>query len=626
MASDPSQDPSASPSKSQPQPPTPQRVPSSAFKARLAAFESGAASNSSSAKYDAASALAQKGVLAADMGNLRSRFDKEGDKPLVVKGSFGLGATAAAPGSASKDKGVSLGGGRAAAPTQSPTVVLPDKSPLDRLTGSTSGKRPTSSRSDSTHSTASGTAASNISTGSSLLPDRVASLSNNPNISSASSDDASMGGLRTPMSSVSLSSLQVESGSLAGDSSTDRGSVAAAEERSEPSATTPGLEDVKTPEASPLGANPISGSLETVLQRNSNDRDDSVEVEDSAAQLAKKHAQEASNETVSEGAEVKPPQDAVEKAAAELAKYSLEEPSKPAQPVLTTQPSVDIVAQEDTSIESDTRDGLSPFDASDRPVSPAKARSRPGSYVSSLKRSSTANSIKSTASQPEADLADIGLDNIDNETSDKLGITQSGAPPAISAGPESPPADVTDKEKAQHVADSMAPPVKVSSGAEASDAPIASASGPVPEVVSHPQASQDDISHPRDDDPDVPQAADESAEVDEDDMPLVKCSDCAAKVSLMQLGEHICSVSPSSKSNKRRSLDMPEDVLVSESLASPTQSPSAKHRAQPSETSTMSRVDVPSDTLDSLIDDYGNESSSSANRESPFGVYADEID
>lgn len=573
---------------------TPQRIPSSAFKARLAAFESGAAANSSSAKYDAAAALAAKGVTAADLGSLRSRFDKD-DKPLVVKGSFGLGATAStgkdgSPGSHSgTERPVALGIGRAVSPMQAPSVIVPERQQSSpSLTSSlSSSRRPASLRSDSTLSTVSGTA----SAGSSLLPERVSSLM--AHSGSAASDGVDTSGLRTPMSSISLSSMLVESGSVAGDSNTDRGSVAAPEDVSERHPETPSAaEEALTPGA--LENDDYLGSSATkpgdVLTEG-----DGVEL--SAAQLERKRqgsisqgAEDSTNDgNVTDGA--------VERAAKELEKYTLEEPREPAQAASTIE-AVSLPLEQASSSSPGPLLSADSIESSAGRKSP-QSLSRPASYVSGLRRSSTNASLRSEASQPEADLADANLDTFaagDNDIpvthTTALGTDMKGnsTPPAVSAGPVSPPATATDEEKAKFVLDSMVP--TNSSGNE---------SGEVTETT---------LAAGRDEPSDMPaEVGDESTEVDEDGMPLVKCSDCGKKLSLMSLSEHTCAKIASSPSTAklsgREGVEMP-DVPTSEHSASPAPSPAPAHRELPGSSVAHSHAqpDVPDDAVESVLDEY----------------------
>ena len=565
------------------------------LKSRIAAFESGAASNAAKSQRD-------KAIPHADLSNLRSRFDREGDRPLVVKGSFGLGA----PPERERDqlqqgeRAVSLGSGRAVAPIQSPTVILPTPT-ITRTPSTTSSSAATRAssvggasissnyssssrphsihRSDSTNSASTTTSTSAVtanSTGSSLLPGPLAALVNQSNSSSPAASNASLGddasGLRTPMSSISLSSMQVETGSNAGDYSASALSGEETANEDDEGLRTPGEEK----SISPL---PVNNDSETQGDSAKPDSDTSMTVL-SAAELEQQNAHatgadreqgEERKEADASDAGARPPQDAVARAEKELADYTKESPAE----AETVTPHL---ALPEADEGSHSPQAISPS------VSPSrrKPNSRPGSFTSPkdrLRRSSTSTSLKS---QPESDLGDTNLDNLVGED---------------------------DGKTAQNVAESIAP--LPHGDEEPSDAPMQTpAPDPVAEVTSASNAErglrEDDISSAPAEEAfapvDVPTAGDED-ELDEEGMPKVKCSDCGTKIGLMQLGEHVCassgqSLSPSSRGQP---LDVPTD-----DLASPSNSPQPAHRDLPER---LEAPDVPDDAMSVASIDQGRECS-----------------
>lgn len=602
-------------------------VPSggSAFKSKIAAFESGAAANAS--KRDQA-----KHIPHADLSNLRSRFDREGEKPLEVKGSFGLGAAPATRGSlsASKDgqRAVSLGNGRAISPMQSPSVVVPGVStPLSTIgrtassttvgssagstSGNTEGRLPTSSsrplipRSDSMGSNSTSATSTSISgatatsTASSLLPGPLAALRGSSNTAASNSpyggDDSLSAGLRTPMSSISLSSLHVEAGSVAGDVASSSGDTTANEEDSsnvldreervvtpqkEPSSQVVGAEQVhEAAESRPDESTELSAAaLETRKAHESENSDGSSQVQPTSSLLAENLLDSQ-----------QPPPEAVERAAQELGKYALEKPSttaifSPTAEEATTLPQSGsstslAIPDTDEPVPITTKgDRLPTPPPTSARKSPIRASSSSYSLTDRLKRSSTANSV---ASHPESDLADTNLETFD---------------------------EVDDAAKAKSVGDSMVPPPI---HGQASDVPI-EVSGPEPDMdLSIADAETDPLDKILQDQPDpVPIDVDGATdEVDEEGMPLVKCSDCGNKVSLVKLAEHICDTAATPAASKiafptspRSSDDVvepsfrgrretgPEDVPKGALSPETVPSPQMSHRSI-----TSSRPDVPDD-------------------------------
>lgn len=556
------------------------------LKSRIAAFESGAASNAGKVSQN-------KAIPHADLSNLRSRFDREGDRPLVVKGSFGLGAPPerdTASTSSGGERAVSLGSGRAVAPTQSPTVILPSPTPSFTRTSSTtsstaatrassvggasistSSSRPVSlHRSDSTNSASTTTSTSAVtagSTGSSLLPGPLAAFVKDNSAGSSAASNSSLGvgsddtGLRTPMSSLSLSSMQVETGSNAGDYSTSvQSGEETANEDDEAGLRTPGEEK---------SLSPAPPATETFTEPPQNGSDTSLVL--SAAELEKQRADEAGAQAEVEAKtsdtsdpEIRPPEEAVARAQKELAEYTKETPADAEivapQLALPTETSGSVAsAASGTTISPSLSPSASRKKLSSRPNSMSSPKDR-------LRRSSTSNSLHS---QPESDLGDANnLHGAD------------------------------DDEGARKIGQTIAPPA--SGDAAPSDAPIqAPAPEPVAEVVSAGNADQslreDDVSGKTD--RDVPASVDDGddADVDEEGMPKVKCSDCGKKVGLMQLGEHVCAapaaVSPTSPpaSGRSQPLDVPTD-----SVTDPGNSPRPAERDLPER---LEAPDVPDDAM-----------------------------
>lgn len=634
-------------------------VPTS-FKNKIAAFESGLAANAS--KVDQS-----KQIPHADLSNLRSRFDKEGEKPLQVKGSFGLGAappkhllnpsgnaTSGGRGDGGQ-RAVSLGIGRAVSPIQSPTVVLPGPSPtgiLGRSVSSSAGaggppstststssasasSRPLAARSDSTNSNStSATSTTSISgntatsTASSLLPGPLAALRGSssgggggigsPNSpyggigggSRGSEDDSMSAGLRTPMSSISLSSMQVEAGSTIGDAASSSGDTTANEDEGVTADSDKADKQARTILAPELVTTP------TDVTGLTNARTEGLELSAAALEKRKEELEEGgeaqqggnrrggdNDDSQMEGA-IRPPQDAVERAAEELDKYTHEEPSQTAvmSPPLQssssmsqlTVPGTEDVDDETTS--SNNNDNNTGNKLPSPPSSAKKSPSRPLSMTSGprerLKRSSTANSIASAASHPESDLADTNLENFDAQAA---------------TGSD-------DVDKAQNTAESMVP----TNSSNPSDAPT------VPAVITSPGddddddiVTEEDIAFAQDKQEFAPiNEGEATEELDEEGMPLVKCSDCGSKVSLVKLGEHACSaITPSAsriafpstgdstkEDQEKASLNGleqyardrretgPEDVPTDDLSPEPMPSPQMSHRSV-----TSSRPDVPDD-------------------------------
>lgn len=596
MSSVPSESPAPSPSKHS------SSSGGSAFKSKIAAFESGLAANAS--KRDQA-----KHIPHADLSNLRSRFDREGEKPLEVKGSFGLGAAPPASsgtragnlGGSGRDghRAVSLGIGRAVSPMQSPSVIVPGAVPGAGIrsassttvnsTGSgnaesrtlpTSSSRPHIPRSDSTNSNSTSATSTSISgatatsTASSLLPAPLAALRASSNSTAHSNspyggDDSTSTGLRTPMSSISLSSLHVEAGSVAGDVASSSGETTANEDETAGSVK---LEDT----ASTPHDEKAQVALTSVSEELSDLHKDSLQPSAATAD-----AQE-------------PPQEAVERAAEELDKYTLEEPSttaviSPPPEETALPPSISLThlassaPQDDADAAESDRLPTSPPPISSAFKSPSRRTSSSAfSPQDRLKRSSTANSI---ASHPESDLADTNLESFDaqNDTGKAKKLAGIKIP--------SPTRDTNFGE-----------PPSTPSRSKVNAAPTSGKTSPLDALLAE---KQDFL--PVD-------VADEENETDEDGMPLVKCSDCGARVSLVQLGEHVCaastpaaskiafptssganSISPSSLSFRDRRETGPEDVPKGALSPETVGSPNMSHRSI-----TSSRPDVPDDEASSV--------------------------
>lgn len=616
--------PSGSPA---PSPAKPAPSGGSAFKNKIAAFESGAAANAS--KRDQA-----KQIPHADLSNLRSRFDREGEKPLEVKGSFGLGA---APPNArtgglnpSRDgtRAVSLGAGRAVSPMYSPSapVSAAGSSPqtgagrsassntanaAGNVGGNSDGRLPSSSsrphipRSDSMGSNSTSATSTSISgatatsTASSLLPGPLAALRAGGNTAPSNSpyggDDSLSAGLRTPMSSISLSSLHVEAGSVAGDGASSAGDTTANEDEEkildrEDLVTTPHeerlLENIPTLKAGDTESAMPDESIElsaAALERRKDMQTDKLDT----VSKTKKASSVLSQDSLDSQ---QPPQEAVERAAKELDKYTLEKPSTTAvfsptaedRATLPTSPSTASLTVPDASETSATPapgERLpTPPGSTSAPRSPARGSFASYSPKDRLKRSSTANSL---ASHPESDLADTNLETFD---------------------------EVDDAGKAKMIGDSVVPPL---AHGQSSDVPI-DTSGPEPEAdLASPGGQHSPLDKLLQEEQDfAPIEADASTEeVDEDGMPLVKCSDCGDKVSLVKLADHVCDfaatpaagklafpTSPrSSDDNMKPSFrdrretgpdDVPKGALSPETVPSPQMS----HRSISS-----SRPDVPDD-------------------------------
>ncbi|KAK9896516.1 hypothetical protein P389DRAFT_80529 [Cystobasidium minutum MCA 4210] len=596
MSQTPSDSPSPSPSKHA------NSSVGSAFKSKIAAFESGAAANAS--KRDQS-----KHIPHADLSNLRSRFDNKGEKPLEVKGSFGLGAAPAAGGAGTgsrlggsgKDghRAVSLGIGRAVSPMQSPSVVLPGSGPSltsgvrsassttlnstgsgnseARLPPTSSTSRPHIPRSDSMNSNSTSATSTSISgataasTNSSLLPGPLAALRASGSTPHANSpyggDDSTSTGLRTPMSSISLSSLQVETGSTAGDIASSSGDTTANEDDGTTDTLPQGDDVPNTPQ----------GETTDVIQKESPE-----DIQDDSASLPATTATD----------DQRPPQEAVERAAEELDKYALEESSKTAVISPTSEdtplpPSISL--SQLASPLPDADDAANSSEAATKLPSPPsssarKSLSRTSSSAFSpkdrLKRSSTANSI---ASHPESDLADTNLESFDQQD---------------------------DSTRAKRLADIVAPspgsggrssgePPSTPSRTRTNATPTSGKTSPLDKLLAE---EQDFL--PVD-------AAEDQDEVDEEGMPLVKCSDCGAKVSLVKLGEHVCpastpaaskigfptspradalNASPTGSSFRDRRETGPEDVPKGALSPEIVDSPNMSHRSI-----TSSRPDVPDD-------------------------------
>lgn len=574
----------------------------SAFKSKIAAFESGLAANAS--KRDQA-----KHIPHADLSNLRSRFDREGEKPLEVKGSFGLGAAppAARGGLApSKDghRAVSLGIGRAVSPMQSPSVVVPGVSPSLSATGrsassttigssagsnsgNTEGRLPTSSsrplipRSDSMGSNSTSATSTSMSgatatsTASSLLPGPLAALRGSSSTAASQSpyggDDSLSAGLRTPMSSISLSSLHVEAGSVAGDVASSSGDTTANEDDSVN--VLDREERVVTPQE--------EQSSKAIPAVQSEQEETDVDTGESIGTLSGLGEDSLDSQ--------RPPQEAVERAAEELDKYAMEKPSTTAifSPTMEESSTVPQSSSSSSLAVPDVDEAVPVINKEDRlptppPASarksPVRASSSSYSLTDRLKRSSTANSI---ASQPESDLADTNLEAFDQ-------------------------GNAADKAKA--IGDSVVPaPVQ----GQASDMPI-EVSGPEPEMDlsgANAQLSPLDKLLQSQPDSDLISANETVEEVDEEGMPLVKCSDCGEKVSLVKLAEHVCDtvatpapgkmafptspglsddiVQPSFRDRRDTG---PEDVPKGALSPETVPSPQISHRSL-----TSSRPDVPDD-------------------------------
>lgn len=599
------------------------------MKSKIAAFESGAAANAS--KRDQA-----KHIPHADLSNLRSRFDREGEKPLEVKGSFGLGAAPATRGglTPSRDghRAVSLGIGRAVSPMQSPSVILPGSTPSLSATGRsassatgasstgsntgnadvrvpTASSRPMIPRSDSVGSNSTSATSTSVSgatatsTASSLLPGPLAALRGNSNTVASSSpyggDDSLSAGLRTPMSSISLSSLHVEAGSTVGDVASSSGDTTANEE--DASNVLDREETVTTPHKEPSSRDkPLTDVGEEHAKLASMDNIDLS----GASHEGRKRKQAEQSDSISQGENTsntysgdsvdgqQASQEAVDRAAQELDKYAMEKPSSTAifSPTLDETAAIPESSSSSSLAIPDANDALPAAGNGDKLLkspstpstparkSPVRASSSSYSHTDRLKRSSTANSI---ASHAESDLADTNLEAYDN---------------------------VHDAAKAKNVGESMVP--KPIHGA-ASDVPV-DTTGPEPEVDI---SSADEQTSPLDKllqeeqslaPIDVNEATDE---MDEEGMPLVKCSDCGNKVSLVKLAEHVCDSAATPEPDKAafpaspqlsdeplqpifpdRRGSVPEDVpkgaLSPETVASPQMS----HRSL-----TSSKPDVPDD-------------------------------
>ena len=609
-----------------------QQTQTSSLKSRIAAFESGAAANASRSSP-------QKAIPHADLGNLRSRFDREGEKPLVVKGSFGLGApppgsgsgsgtgidNAGSSGSGSNTRSVSLGSGRAASPMTSPTVVVGGvaastlglgRSSTTTSTAATrassiasasasSSSRPVSMRSDSTASsigssiaTSTNTAVSG-STASSLLPGPLAALTvpssagrSGSSTSSVAGDDVS--GLRTPMSSISLSSMLVETGSNAGDGAPS--SVLSGDD-------TPNEDGTKPDKIRDSGASTPAG------QSGAASVADAVLLADASTAEAAADASEA--RSAPGEVQVEPTRDAVKRAAKTLEEYREEEPSaSAAQSATTTVAPVQAEAISEhlpesagispAHIATSGRGGDNTADPADSSLSPShspsKRRSRPTISPSSSAKGRLSRTL-STASHPESDLGDA------SNLVDASGSGQDAAAAAVAG---------------ERVAESMAPPPAPSTGEEASDAPVQDIgdSGPVAPVVDASAEPQPRREPDVDMDMDVPMGADEETDdLDEDGMPKVKCSDCGHKVGVMQLGEHICAPTSATAAGAGAGAgagaklcpertDTPEDVPVDHS---PFSSPVPQHGEVPGlSPDRREKPDVPDDasvtSLDPAVD------------------------
>ena len=535
------------------------------LRSRIAAFESGSASNASKGG-------SEREIPHANLNNLRQRFDIKGDKPLVVRGSFGLGGPPL-PGSdgvagSAKNRAVSLGGGRAVSPMQTSSVNLPI--PRSISTAVPLSVRPTSPRSLSTTSSAS-TATSSLATNtSSLLPGPLAAtLARDPsylNSGNLSSGDTS--GLRTPMSSISLSSMAVEAGSTLGDG----GSTEAAED------------DLKSQKGIPLDqVSPVTEVAIDQLDKSVPQSDSTVprtEVDSitsppalttenvpypSSAALHEKSEKENVTST-STGEDIHFSVDTVQQAKEELERYKKEEPSasapaaNPNAPKDAPAPTLPTLDVQDTSMDSpvpalseDSARAQSPSNITS-PVKHPLSISRRSSLVSPrLRRSDTAQSL--TSSHPESDLADTNLETFDDD--EKLSVPPDTQRPAqeFEAGPKDPDAS-NEMERAKQVADSIAPAPLEGTPQADSDAPIASPSIVAETVNKLYISNQEEISSTSqntnnpDDSPGYGAQADQNLDLDEAGLPKVKCSDCGDKVSVLELGEHVCETSSAASPTK----------------------------------------------------------------------------
>lgn len=383
------------------------------------------------------------------------------------------------------------------------------------------------------------------------------------------------------MSSISLSSLHVEAGSIAGDVASSSGDTTANEDE------TPGIESQKDSAVTPLK----KASEDNLLSDNATSETPDQSVERSAAALEqKKEHDDAQNEKkapsiLSEDSldSQQPPQEAVDRAEEELNKYSLEEPAttaviSPSAEDTGLPPSISLTQLKGNDKETEAPAAASIPDqmASPPPPSSRKSPIRTSSSAFSpadrLKRSSTANSI---ASHPESDVADTNLDAFDEQD---------------------------DSGKGRMVADSMAPrparrpsfePPTTPSRSKA-NTPTTGKTSPIDDLLAQ---EQDFL--PID-------AVDDVDGADEDGMPLVKCSDCGAKVSLVKLADHVCGPSSSSKVAfpssssagdfgstspfRDRRETGPEDVPKGALSPETVDSPQMSHRSV-----TSSRPDVPDD-------------------------------
>ena len=529
------------------------------LKSRIAAFESGAASNASKGG-------SSREIPHANLSKLRQRFDKEGDKPLVVKGSFGMGAPPLANSDGSgmsagpKDRAVSLGGGRAVSPMQSPTV-MPTPRSISTAASVSHSTRPASLRSQSNSSAS--TAISSLATStSSLLPGPLAAAraqgSGHSNSPYVTLDDTS--GLRTPMSSISLSSMAVEAGSTGdGSSATVEGNDRTSQPDT-PLENNAGIANAESenPEGKRADSSTLSEDTPLLAPSATNP---AISTEGLSAYDFESQQQEGGASTGTIG-EVALPVDAVQRAQEELERYEQEEPSASATAISPApedeSPSINVpkVDVQDTSakgrdLAAADVDKASSLPAVTSPLKRTSLTSPPPSLISPrLRRSSTGQSIAS--SHPESDLAETNLETFDNENLSAPGPQQPAQ--QMEAGPEEPDAP-SEIGRARQIGESIAPLPAEGTDQEPSDAPVAS-----PTIVAETanimspskQASGDDSPNrgmAMDDREDATEAG-ESPDLDEVGLPKVKCSDCGDKVSVLALGEHACAPSAANSPTK----------------------------------------------------------------------------
>lgn len=409
------------------------------------------------------------------------------------------------------------------------------------------------------------------------------------------------------MSSVSLSSLQVETGSNAGDYSASAlsGEETANEDddgTGDAGLRTPGEERSGFPPSAPVftesdaeaikaGSN---ASLVLSAAELEKQRSESATLGDKAEQSGDlQQTEEKSAAADTSDPEIRPPQEAVARAEKELAEYSKEAPAD----AETVAPQLTLPADDSSSDALAEGSIAAPPVTSPPSLSPSASRkklsSRPNSMSSPkdrLRRSSTTTSLRS---QPESDLGDSN--NLIGED---------------------------DARTARSIGESMAPP-PAAADAQPSDAPVAApAPDPVAEVTSAGNADSatrmDDVSHrdsAEDKPADVP--ADDEDDVDEEGMPKVKCSDCGKKVGLMQLGEHVCGGPPISlpAPNRAQPLDVPTDTVLS-----PGNSPQPAHRDLPPQPpfsqaeERQTAPDVPDDAMSIASIDQARESRNHYNK------------